>query len=431
MEKIGTIAIVHPLIKPIDAKVNVPGSKSFTNRALIVAALANGVTRLHGASDSNDSGILIKLLDRLGVGIIEYDGIVEVHGNGGKFEEFNGMLNVEDAGTVMRFLTALCCLVPGEITLGGTDRMNRRPIKELVNALRHLGAEISCLENEGFPPIKISGGTLKGGTVRMNGSVSSQFISALLMIAPLLEKDTEIHIEGEQVSEPYIDMTNSVMSEFGIELNRADKYYMVNGNSAYKACEYRVEGDASSASYLFALAALSKSKVEVLNVPGKSLQGDVKFADVLEEMGCKVVRSKSSITVTGPAELNAVKVNMQNMPDVAQTLAVLAAFAKGETVIKGLKTLQHKESKRITALQNELTRMGVTCSSGDDFIKIKGGNPKVALINTYSDHRMAMAFAIAGVRVEGISIESPGVVKKSFPTFWETLKAIGLTVELE
>jgi len=430
MEKVSNIASIYPIDKPIQASVKVPGSKSYTNRALVVAALANGVTIISGASDANDTRILIKLLDRLGVEIIERGGVIEVRGNGGSFEEFNGALNVEDAGTVMRFLTALCCLVPGEITIGGSDRMNQRPIKELVSGLKKLGAEITYTENDGFPPIKINGGSINGGPVHINGSVSSQFISALLMITPLLARDTEVHITGDQVSEPYIDMTVSVMKQFGVSPDKSEKYYSISANQQYQSCKFQVEGDASSASYLFAIAALSQSRIEVTNLSGKSLQSDVRFADILEKMGCKVDRSSSSITVTGGKELKAVKVNMQDMPDTAQTLAVLAAFAKGGTTISGLKTLQHKESKRITVLEKELSKMGVKCEAGSDYIKITGGNPKGAVIETYNDHRMAMAFAVAGVKVQGMVIEAPQVVKKSFPSFWETLKSIGINVDI-
>ncbi|HTB07022.1 MAG TPA: 3-phosphoshikimate 1-carboxyvinyltransferase [Bacteroidia bacterium] len=425
-----TIATVHPLVKPIEAKVQVPGSKSFTNRALIVAALADGITTLQGASDSNDSRILITLLDRLGVEIIEQDGVVQVRGNGGKFDEFNGVLNVEDAGTVMRFLTALCSIVPGEITIEGSDRMNHRPIKELVDALKKLGAEITYSDNDGYPPIKINGGTINGGNVHVNGNVSSQFVSALLMIAPALSTDTEIVIDGEQVSEPYIDMTTSVMKEFGMDVEKSGKHYFVGGNKAYKGTKYKVEGDASAASYMLAIAALTQSKIAVTNVSANSLQSDARFVKILKQMGC-TVGDKEYLEVTGTNTLKAIEVNMQTMPDTAQTLAVLAAFAKGETIITGLKTLQLKESKRITALQMELEKMGIECEAGNDFIKIKGGAPKAATISTYSDHRMAMAFAIAGMKVEGIGIESPEVVKKSYPGFWEALKSIGVNVEMK
>lgn len=430
MQATKTIATIHPLVKPVEARVQVPGSKSFTNRALIVAALADGVTTLHGASDSNDSRILITLLDRLGVEIIEKDGTVEVRGNGGKFDEFNGVLNVEDAGTVMRFLTALCCLVPGEITIEGSDRMNQRPIKELVSALTKLGAEITYTYNEGYPPIKISGGTIKGGTVRVNGNVSSQFVSALFMLAPVLENGMQVNIEGEQVSEPYIEMTAAVMKEFGVEVEKSPKHYFVAGIQTYKGTKYEVEGDASAASYMLAIAAITQSKIAVTNVSGKSLQSDARFVKILKQMGC-TVNDKDCLEVTGSSSLKAVEVNMQSMPDTAQTLAMVAAFAKGETVITGLKTLQLKESKRITAMQTELEKMGIECKAGDDYLKIKGGLSKAAIISTYNDHRMAMAFAIAGVKVEGISIESPEVVKKSFPGFWTVLQSMGINVEVK
>jgi 3-phosphoshikimate 1-carboxyvinyltransferase len=429
MQKTGSIAYIHPIAKPIDVRVTVPGSKSFTNRALIIAALANGISTMHGTSDSNDSEVLIKSLQRLGVEINSINGSLQVKGNGGKFNPFHGELDVEDAGTAMRFLTALCCIIPGEIVLKGSARMHQRPIKELVNALSQIGATITYLDKEGFPPIKIQGGTIQGGKLKVDGSISSQFISALLMITPVLPNNTEIIIEGEQVSKPYIEMTVSVMAHFGNVIRKIDYFNRLEKNQAYKATEYNVEGDASSATYLLGIAALTQSKITVTNLSDNSLQSDSRFADILQQMGCSVKKTESSITVTGATTAKAVEVNMQDMPDAAQTLAVVAAFAKGETVITGLKTLQLKESKRITALVNELGKMGIECQSGDDYIKIQGGNPKGAHISTYNDHRMAMAFAVAGTRINGISIESPQVVKKSFPAFWTTLQAMGINVE--
>jgi 3-phosphoshikimate 1-carboxyvinyltransferase len=297
--------------------------------------------------------------------------------------------------------------------------------------LKQLGANISYLENEGFPPIRIKGGTIKGGSVNVNGSVSSQFISALLMIAPLLQKNSEVNIAGEQVSEPYIDMTLSVMKQFGVVVEKNRNAYKIKTGGSYRSTNYTVEGDASSASYLFALAALTQSTIKVTNVSGKSLQSDARFVDILEQMGCKVSKTDSFIEVTGTGKLSSVNVNMQDMPDTAQTLAVVAAFAKGETTITGLKTLQLKETKRINALQSELSKMDIECEAGADYIKIKGGEPKGAFINTYNDHRMAMAFAVAGTRVEGMIIEAPEVVKKSFPTFWATLSTMGINIDTE
>ena len=431
IQKVENIAAVHPVAKPVNSEVRVPGSKSFTNRALVIAALAEGTTAIHGASDSNDSSVMIELLEQLGVGIEVNGENIKVKGIGGKFKSFKGELDVEDAGTVMRFMTALCCLVPGEIVLKGSERMHQRPIKELVDGLKQLGADISYMRVEGYPPLKIKGGTIRGGKVTVSGSISSQFVSAMLMISPLLEKDTEINIKDEQVSEPYIDMTINAMQEFGVKVEKKGNLYTVNADQSYEATTYNVEGDASSASYLFAIAAVTNGKVMVTNISKNSLQSDAHFVDILGLMGCKVTETDSYIEVIGTGKLNAVNVNMQDMPDIAQTLAVVAAFAKGETIITGLKTLQLKESKRITALQTELAKMGIECEAGNDFIKIRGGNPKGAFINTYNDHRMAMSFAVAGARVEGVIIESPEVVKKSFPTFWTTLQSMGIKVDTE
>lgn len=438
MQTTGTIAYLHPLTRPIDVKVEVPGSKSYTNRALIIAALANGITALRGVSDSNDSKVLISLLKQLGVDINEEDNVLYVTGCGGKFRAKDITLNVEDAGTVMRFMTALCCLVPAQITLEGSERMHQRPIRELVDALAQLGAQISYLGKVGYPPIKIMGGTIKGGRVKVNGSISSQFVSALLMIAPLLELNTEIIVEGEQVSEPYIEMTIGTMFRFGISVKKRREEYIVTDYQSYnftderfiyKAVEYDVEGDASSASYLYAIAALSQSKITVTNVPILSKQSDAFFPYILRGMGCTINGIKYW-EVTGPPHLRAWKDELDDMPDVAQTLAVIAAFAEGETFLTGLKTLQIKETERLTALKIELTKMGIECETGNDYIKIKGGKPKGVIIDTYNDHRMAMAFAVAGTKIEGIGIRNPGVVKKSFPQFWNTLKLMGINVEL-
>ncbi len=424
-------AYIHPLEHPIHAKVKVPGSKSFTNRALVIAALANGTTTLQGASNANDSAVLIRLLQQLGVEIESKGDSITVKGNGGKFNSFKGELNVEDAGTVMRFLSALCCIVPGEITLKGSERMHERPIHGLVNALKQLGAKIDYLGKEGFPPIKINGANFKGGKVHIDASMSSQFVSALLMVAPILSNNTEIICGDKLASLPYIDMTISVMRHFGVEVKHDNhKHYFIKGNQQYKASEYNIEGDASSASYMLAIAAVSGSRVEVTNLSSRSLQSDARFADILAQMGCSIMKH-DSIEVIGNKELRAIDIDMSDMPDTAQTLAVVASFAKGYTIIKGLDTLEHKETKRLTVLQTELTKMGIECKTHNNSILIKGGKPNGVLISTYHDHRMAMAFAVAGTRIEGISIESPEVVKKSFPEFWDTLMSMGIKIELK
>lgn len=425
------IALIHSLDSPIIEKITVPGSKSYTNRALIVASLANGKSILTGCSNSNDSLILIKSLQLLSIEITVDGNTVIVNGNGGKFKKYTGTINVEDAGTVMRFLTALCCLIPGEIILEGSSRMYRRPIKGLVDGLIHLGADITYLGEIGYPPIKIKGGKIKGGKVKVDASESSQFISALLMIAPKLDSDLEIITTGEIASTPYINMAIAVMNHFGAEVEEQAGKYLIRADSAYSPSNYTIEGDASCASYFFALAAITQSTICVNNLSPSSLQGDVKFADVLKQMGCKVSMGENYIEVTGPKELKGITADMRNMQDVAQTLSVVAAFAKGTTILKGLKNLEIKETKRLTALQKELTKIGIRCSTDGERLIIHGGNPQGALINTYNDHRMAMAFAIAGARINDLKIESPEAVKKSFPDFWDTLRKTGIKVDIE
>lgn len=431
-----TVAEIFPPTKPVNVKVSVPGSKSITNRAVLIAALAKGITTISGASKADDSVIMIDLLQKLGIKVSSKRKAIIIEGAGGKFKSFKGELNVGDAGTVMRFLSALCCLVPGEVVLKGTGRMHERPIHNLVDGLTQLGAKITYLQKKGFPPIKIGDRQIKGGNVKIDASESSQFVSALLMVAPILNGDTDILCGDEIASQPYIAMTIAVMEEFGIKIEPAGRgHYLIKGNRLYKPTDYAVEGDASSASYLFAAAALTAGTVEVLNVSPYSMQGDIEFADLLGKMGCKVRKGKT-IKVTGCTRLKPIVTDMSAMPDTAQTLAVVAAFAEGESHLHGLKTLQYKETRRITALKTELKKIGITCKADNNSLHIKGGKQLMplsggALINTYNDHRMAMAFAIAGAKIPGISIENPEAVRKSFPNYWTTLQEIGFKVKLK
>lgn len=427
--KFKSVAHIEPLRENLTAAVVVPGSKSYSNRALIIAALANGKSILSGCSSSNDTQILIRALQQLGMYIVCNRDEISIMGNSGRFNPFYGTIEVEDAGTVMRFLTALCCIVPGEIILKGSARMHERPIKGLVDALLQLGADIEYMGKNGFPPLKIRGGKLHGGKVEIDASQSSQFISALMMISPMIDSPLEIILTGGISSAPYIGMTISIMQHFGALIRQEREKYLVSKNK-YSATNYIVESDASSAAYFFALAAITQSTIQVDHISYESLQGDIKFVDLLEQMGCKVSRSISSIRVTGPQELKAIIADMKNMQDVAQTLAVVAAFAKGTSILKGLKNLELKETNRLTALQKELTKMGIECTTDGEQIRIVGGSPRGAFINTYNDHRMAMSFAIAGARIGNMQIESPEAVKKSFPDFWDMLKNTGMQVNI-
>ena len=426
------IEIVPPK-KPIQGRIKIGGSKSYTNRALIIAALANGKSKLVSLSKSDDSNVLIDALKQLGV-VISQTGRdeIEVHGCGGHFKRRSISLDVGHAGTAMRFLTSLCCLVPGIIHIDGSDRMRKRPIGDLVDALRLLDLDITYDAGHGCPPLTIQGGTLLKSCVSLSGMISSQFISSLLLIAPALQNGLEINIQGTQISKSYIDMTIGCMKEFGVTVTNDNyKKYMVGPTQKYHATEYEIEGDASGASYLFALAALNRGTITIENINPGSAQGDVHFADILEKMGCIVTKdfNRKSITVSATKKLNAVSVDMSAMPDTAQTLAVIAAFAQGTTHITGLSSLRVKETDRLAALKHELSKLGIASSITHDSITIIGGVPHGARIETYNDHRMALSFSAAGVAVKGVRIEDSEVVSKSFPDYWKKLASLGVGIK--
>ncbi len=434
---------LHPLQTTSDTKiVKIPGSKSDTNRALVIAALTQGESVLQGISESDDSSLLMQSLEKLGVTfdqVIDHDGTgiaLKVQGNGGKFEPFFGELTCGIAGTTGRFLAAVCALVPGEFVLTGEGKMLERPMRELLEGLRGLGVQFEYLGKEGCLPVKFQNKSIPlGGKVQMPGNISSQFFTALLLITPVLSQGLEIEVLGEQVSKSYIDMTLGIMRDFGVEVNNQNyqKYFVSSGQN-YIAKEYQIEGDASGCSYFWSIAAITGQRVRVTNINPASVQGDVGFAHILEQMGCEVVKNEIErwIEVQGPTDLTnlrAVEVDMENMPDTAQTLAVVAAFTQGKTRINGLSTLKNKETDRLLATQNELEKMGIHVQTGQDWIEIMGGQPHKATIETYHDHRMAMSFAVAGSRISNMVIKNSQVVSKSFPNFWQKLKLIGVDIQ--
>jgi 3-phosphoshikimate 1-carboxyvinyltransferase len=387
-------------MKPII--INIPGSKSQTNRAIVMASLADGRSTIVNYSPSNDSRLMIEAMEKLGVRIIVGKNRLIVYGNGGVFKKTNADINVGNAGTVTRFLTAIKAIVPGEIVLIKSDRMKERPIKELEEALK----------------------TINDGKTTIRGDISSQFISALMMIAPTLRNGLEINIVGGTVSSSYIKMTADLMKEFGVEAKFLTNKIIIK-KQKYRAINYYVEPDASGASYFFAIAAITKKSIRV-NVSPKTNQADVKFVDILAKMGCRVEKNfqKGWIEVEGRKKLNGINVDMTLMPDTAQTLAVVVAFADGESKITGLKTLKIKETDRLVALKNELKKIGIESEIGEDWIVVKGSRAKGAIIDTYDDHRMAMAFAVAKAKIPQIIVKNPSVVEKSFPDFWEKFSVV-------
>lgn len=412
-----------PVSGPVQAAVRLPGSKSITNRALLLAALAEGESRLIAPLHSEDTFYMAQALRDLGVRIEETpERDFHVHGTGGAFQCPAKPLFVGNSGTTVRFLTAAACLTPAgaDVVLDGVARMRERPIRDLIGALLTLGVDAESVNGHGCPPVRVRGGSLPGGPCRMRGDVSSQFLTALLQVAPYARQDVEIEILGDLISRPYVDITQNVMQSFGVAMeNEGYKRLRVPSGQRYQGREYTIEADASNASYFQAAAAVTGGNVVIENLSADSIQGDIRFADVLERMGCTVERRKR-ITVTGPKQLTGIEADMEAIPDMAQTLAVVAAFADSPSHITGLASLRVKETDRLKAIAAELPKLGVRVEQGrDDWTIYPPQAYHGAAIDTYEDHRMAMSFAVAGLRIPGVVINNPGCVAKTFPDFWD------------
>lgn len=421
---------IFPLPGAVKAEVDIPGSKSYTNRALLLAALTPQPVKIINPLDSDDTRAMAGCLESLGVEVVSKSGSIEVVGDATAIDNRDYDLNANLSGTTMRFMLALCSVIPGRQTLHGGDGLQKRPIGELVNALRQLGAKIEYLDREGFPPLLVSSSSLTPGTIKLRGNESSQYISALLMVTPAVGSVT-IEVQGGLISEPYVDMTIDVMRRFGAKVTRqAPRSYHIADKQTYKCPKYTVEGDVSSASYFFAIAALTGSTLTLKNLNPGSLQADMGFLKILESMGNELTYGQNEITITGRG-VKPVTVDMRGCPDQAQTLAVLAAFADGGTTITGIQSLRIKETERIAALQQELKKMGIETSSTHDTLVVRGGRPQAASIATYGDHRMAMSFAVAGSKLPGMEIQDPDVVTKTFPDFWDKLEELGITIKEE
>ena len=410
-------------IKNLDATVSIPGSKSYTHRALIIAALAEGWSFLRNSLISEDTKYLMGALRSLGADILVADKDIIVTGTGGNIKNPVKKLYLGNNGTALRFLTALVSLGTGKFIIDGSDRLRERPIKPLLDALKILGVDCRGMDKDGYPPVLIQGGGLQGGKATFTDIESSQYISSILITAPYARRDVEIELKGATSSMPYIDMTAGVMNHFGVGMiKRGKNEYSVKAPQKYTGQRYLIESDVSSASYFFLAAALCGGKVKVLNVNQNTLQGDIGFLKILEKLGCHVVRGIDWVEVAG-RKLNGgdYRFDMSDMPDMVPTLAVLSAFRPGQTVISNVSHLRLKESNRIEALANELNRTGIDTKELEDGLVINGGIPHGAEIETYDDHRIAMSFAIAGLATEGIKIKNQKCVNKSFPGFWDVL----------
>lgn len=410
----------------IDAVVRVPGSKSYTNRALIAAFLASGGSVIKNALLSEDTEHMISCLSDLGVSIenVPKDEALIVKGCNGEIPVKDAKLFAGNAGTVMRFLTAALTVGKGRYEIDGIERMRDRPIQELLDGLNQIGADVVSKQKTGGPPVLINAGGLRGGAITMKGDVSSQYISAILLAAPYASEDVRIIITDDLVSKKYVDLTIEVMNQFGVNVDRDSyKEFCVKSGQIYKGCEYMVESDASSASYFFAAAAITGGKVRVQGIGENSLQGDASFVDVLGKMGCVVRKGKDWLEVEG-GKLEGIDVDMNIMPDVVQTLVAVSVFAEGKTCIRNVRNLRYKETDRISALVNELKKIGVNAKEYEDGLEVGPAVPHSAEISTYNDHRMAMSLALIGLRTEGIKINNPECVNKTFPDFFEKLEKL-------
>ncbi len=429
---------IIPIPHPIGVSVRVPGSKSLTNRALLIAALAEGKTTLSNALFSDDSHYFANALKALGfeVSVNEEGKTMSVVGLGGRIPASGAELFIGNAGTAARFLTAFLNLGNGQYILDGEPRMRERPIGDLVDALKPLGATItqhairntnhsSLVTHHGVlcPPLKISASGLVGGKTQLAGNISSQYLSALLMTAPYAKKPVKIEIITELFSKPYVDMTIHIMSDFGVEVEREGyQYFKVSPNTYSPITNYQIESDASAASYFFAAPAIVGGTVKVENISRNSVQGDIDFLDVLAEMGCTVEEKDNAILVTHHSSLKGVDVDMSDIPDTAQTLAAVAPFASSPTRIRGIASARVKETDRVFAVCTELTKLGVKVEEYEDGMTIYPCDDiQPASIATYNDHRMAMAFSLIGLRAEDVQIEDPGCVSKTFPNYFDVL----------
>ena len=415
---------IRPATGPIIGSIRPPGSKSLTNRALVVAALARDQSRLSGVLDSDDTRVMLESLRKLGIEVVQDTSrrTATLVGGGGRFPADSAELNLANSGTSIRFLTAACAASHGRYRLDGNARMRERPIRDLIEALTALGATARCETESDCPPVLVEGTGLCGGNARIAGNISSQYLSALLMAAPLATSPVTLEITGELVSVPYVEMTLGVMKAFGVQVHRTEGGFQIEPQ-AYTGVDFAIEPDASAASYFFAAAAVTGGRVTVEGLTKNAAQGDIAFVDALARMGCAVEEDHDSITVVG-GRLRGIDIDMNAISDTAQTLAALAVFAEGSTTIRHIAHVRHKETDRIAALAAELRRLGQQVDEFEDGLTIHPQPITPALVQTYDDHRMAMSFALIGLRAAGIKIADPNCTAKTYPAFWEDLERL-------
>ena len=418
------------LDQPFDKAIRIPGSKSITNRALLIAALASGTTTLKNVLFSDDTEYMINALTKLGISmdIDKEQNEISVHGKDGVLDNPIESIFIGNSGTCARFLTTAVTLGEGDFVIDGNERMRQRPIQDLVDGLKGLGVDIETDNDSGCPPLVIHANGLKGGMTTVNGSTSSQYLSSILLSAPYAKGPITIYIHGKLVSRPYVVMSTRMMDQFGarVEWNSDNEITTYTDEKYIGKDEYVIESDYSSASYFGAAAALTGSHVKMTLLPKDSLQGDKAFLGILQRMGAKIVQRGDAVEVKGTDNLHGIDVDMFDCSDLVPTVAVLAAFADGTTRITNVENIRVKESDRIAALAMELQKIGADVTEYQDGLEIRGNASELhgASINTYDDHRVAMSFSVAGLKIPGIAIENPGCVAKTYPAFFDEFIAL-------
>ena len=418
---------MQPIRKPVNATIEVPGSKSYTNRALLVAAMARGASTVTGALFSDDTHYMSSSLRKLGVEVDadEKRATFDVRGNGGNIPVSSAQLYIGNSGTTSRSLVAYVSLGHGKFVIDGDEPMRHgRPISDLLDALTQIGVSARTQFDNGHLPVIVEADGLKGGKTRLDVSKSSQFLTALLLVAPYAKNEMEIEVVGNREM-PYIDITLAVMEAFGVQvINEGYKYFRIEGGQQYQPRVYHIEPDASNASYFFAAAALTGGRVTVQHLHLDSIQGDIRFVQILEQMGCQVTVSDAGITVTGPRQLKGIDVDMKAISDTSLTLAAIAPFADSKVTIRNIEHTRWQETDRIHAMVTELRKLGVPVVEHQDGLEISPAPITPAAIDTYQDHRVAMAFSLIGLKARGIRINDPECVSKTFPNYFDVLERL-------
>ncbi len=418
---------IQPMTAPVDADIAIPGSKSITNRVLLIAALADGVSHLNNALMSDDTRYMANALRDLGIRVEASEAAFRVYGTGGLIPADHAKLHIGNSGTSARFLAAYLGLGTGTYTIDGAERMRERPIQDLLDGLTPLGVTARCEGKDGLcPPALIVASGFKGGRTTMKGNKSSQYFTALLQVASYAQTDVEIHVKGDLVSKPYIDLTIAVMRDFGIEVtNNNYRSFTVRAGQRYHSRTYQIEPDASNASYFFAAAALTRGRVRVHNLTAQSIQGDIGFVDILSQMGCDVSKDPEGIEVRGTGRLSGLDIDMNATPDIVPTLCAIAPFASAPISIHNVAVLRIHETDRIAALKTELNTLGVRVDTRTDGLTVyPADHIQPTALDTYDDHRMAMSLSLIGLKIPGIVINDPDCVNKTFPTYFDVLNAL-------